>query len=529
MTATINTNVNSLTAQRNLTASQSSLTTSIQRLSSGLRINSAKDDAAGLSISERFSSQIRGLNQAARNANDGISLSQTAEGALGASSGILQRIRELAVQSANATNSASDRAALNQEVSQLGAELNRIAQTTQFNGQNLLDGSFATADFQVGANAKQTITATTADFSTSKYGSYRQGASVVDPNSTTNKSKGELNVGSVATTVASSALAAAAAATKLGATGSTVKAETLTVSGALGSADVILADGDSAKQAAAKINAASNTTGVTALATTEIDIKGFKPLSATETGAYKIEVISDNTTAVTLQFTVGATNDKEGLASAITAFNDNASKTGVTAKINDAGNGITLTNSSGNDILLSNKSALASVFDIGASLTALAGDDGAATTAATSQAYVTGSLTLDSSASFSVKAAASTTATKVGYFLATSNASNLQSVDTVDVGTVDSATRTLAIVDAAIGAVSGQRAKFGALQSRFETTISSLNTASENLSASRSRVQDADFATETANLSRAQILQQAGTAMVAQANQLPQGVLALLR
>ena len=179
--------------------------------------------------------------------------------------------------------------------------------------------------------------------------------------------------------------------------------------------------------------------------------------------------------------------------------------------------------------MLSNKSALASVFDIGASLTALAGDDGAATTAATSQAYVTGSLTLDSSASFSVKAAASTTATKVGYFLATSNASNLQSVDTVDVGTVDSATRTLAIVDAAIGAVSGQRAKFGALQSRFETTISSLNTASENLSASRSRVQDADFATETANLSRAQILQQAGTAMVAQANQLPQGVLALLR
>jgi len=149
MASTINTNIQSLTAQRNLATSQLAMATSMARLSSGLRINSAKDDAAGLAISERFTSQIRGVNQAARNANDGISLAQVAEGALGSSSGILQRIRELAVQSANATNSASDRAALNAEVGQLTAELNRIAQTTQFNGQNILDGSFTSATFQV--------------------------------------------------------------------------------------------------------------------------------------------------------------------------------------------------------------------------------------------------------------------------------------------------------------------------------------------------------------------------------------------
>ena len=153
----INTNIASLTAQRNLNKSQGQLQVALQRLSSGLRINSAKDDAAGLSISERFTTQIRGLNQASRNANDGISLAQTAEGALGETSNALQRIRELSIQAANSTNSASDRAAINAEAQQLLAEVNRIAQTTEFNGIRILDGSFSTAQFQVGANANQTI------------------------------------------------------------------------------------------------------------------------------------------------------------------------------------------------------------------------------------------------------------------------------------------------------------------------------------------------------------------------------------
>src|SRR5574343_1158596 len=176
MAATINTNINSLTAQRNLTTSQSALSQSIQRLSSGLRINSAKDDAAGLAISERFTSQIRGLNQAVRNANDGISLAQVTEGALGAAGNILQRVRELAVQSANASNSSGDRQALQAEVGQLVSELQRISETTQFNGQNLLDGAMGTQQFQVGANANQTITAATGNLRTSVYGNNQNSA-----------------------------------------------------------------------------------------------------------------------------------------------------------------------------------------------------------------------------------------------------------------------------------------------------------------------------------------------------------------
>jgi len=518
MAQTINTNINSMTAQRNLTNSQASLSTSIQRLSSGLRINSAKDDAAGLSISERFTSQIRGLNQAARNANDGISLAQTAEGALGGASTILQRIRELAVQSANATNSSSDRAALNQEVSQLSAELNRIAQTTQFNGQNILDGSFTSATFQVGANANQTITASMANFGTSKYGNYRQGSAVA----ATSGGAGDLTQGATATTTTSQSGAAAAGASLAAAT-SSVTADTLVVNGTLGTATVAVTAADSAKTVAAAINAQTGSTGVTASAKTEIDLTNFDA-----NASYSIDIISNNTTAVNATFTVTA-NTADGLAEAINAFNDKSSQTGVTAKLNTAGTGITITNVNGDDIALNNRSAAASEFDAGAQ-TNIVGDTGTFNLAST--AYVVGAVTLDSSSSFGVVSAvaATNTAQKTGFFLtAGTNTSQLQSVDKMDVSTVDAANRTLAIVDSAVGSVSNQRAKFGALQSRFESTISSLNTASENLSASRSRVQDADFATETANLSRAQILQQAGTAMVAQANQLPQGVLALLR
>lgn len=534
MAQTINTNVSSLTAQRNLTNSQASLSTSIQRLSSGLRINSAKDDAAGLSIAERFTSQIRGLSQAARNANDGISLAQTAEGALASSTSILQRVRELAVQSANATNSASDRAALNEEVGQLSAELNRIAQTTQFNGQNILDGSFTSADFQVGANANQTITASTANFTTSKYGNFRQG-SVVAGSVTANTSKGDLNKGTTATLTTSASIVAGGASTNLvearvaATTGSSIAAATGNkIDGALGSASFDIAAGDSAKKVASLINAKTSLTGVSATARTEIELGDFQANSA-----YSLEIISNNTTtAETVSFTVGSANDADGLASAINEINGKSSKTGVTAKLSESGTGISLVNAAGEDILIRNKSAATSTFDTLLNATAfqgnIAGDAG--TYAVTSVAYVTGSLTLDSDRSFSVTpAATSTSAAKTGYFINASNASQLQGVDALDVGTVDSATRTLSTVDSAIGAVSSQRAKFGALQSRFETTISSLNTTSENLSASRSRVQDADFAMETANLSRSQILQQAGTAMVAQANQLPQGVLALLR
>jgi flagellin len=502
MASSINTNVSSLNAQRNLTMSQASLSTSMQRLSSGLRINSAKDDAAGLNISERMTSQIRGLTQAARNANDGISMAQTAEGALGSAGTILQRVRELAVQSANATNSASDRAALNSEVGQLTSELDRIAKTTQFNGQNLLDGSFGSASFQVGANANQTITATTANFSTSKYGNNRIGSLVA----TTVGGAGDLVVGSSAGAEVSNA--------KLSATSGILFSAT-TINGALGSATVNTNVGDSAKTVAANINAQSGVTGVTASALTQIDAGAFLA-----NGSYSLSVTSDNTAAVTLSFTVNASgNTSDGLASAITAFNDKTSATGVTAKLNVAGTGITLVNASGNDIkVVNNAGAAGTSFSLGGVSVAGAGASG----------YVVGALTLDSDKVFGITATFAQ-GPGIDYFTATVAGSQLQAANTLDVSTVDSATRTLSTVDAALSAVNSQRASFGALQSRFETTISNLSATSDNLSASRSRIQDADFAAETANLSRSQILQQAGMAMVAQANQLPQGVLALLR
>ena len=246
--ATINTNVASLTAQRNLSTSANALNTSINRLSSGLRINSAKDDAAGLAISERFTTQIRGMNQAARNANDGISLAQVAEGALKSSGDILQRIRELAVQSANATNSASDREALNAEVNQLTAELDRIAKTTEFNGRKLLDGSFTSAQFQVGANANQTITATSSNFGTSSYGNYRIGAK----DATATDATGDLTLGSTK----------GAKLVQAGATASAITAGgTLKIEGSYGEKTVSYGAKSTAKDVAALVNAQTEIAG----------------------------------------------------------------------------------------------------------------------------------------------------------------------------------------------------------------------------------------------------------------------------
>jgi flagellin len=517
MASTINTNVASLTAQRNLSTSQNQLNTSINRLSSGLRINSAKDDAAGLAISERFTSQIRGLNQAVRNANDGISLAQTAEGALKSSGDILQRIRELAVQSANATNSASDRDALNSEVNQLTSELDRIAKTTEFNGRKLLDGSFTSAQFQVGANANQTITATSSNFSTNSYGNYRIGAKAA----TATDANGDMTQGS---TVGSKLVQATATGT------SAIGAGTLTVEGAAGKKVVSYGAGASAKDVAALVNAQTEFTGVSASARTEVQLDTFA------SGSYTLEVASNNDVSapITISFSTEGKNNVEDLSSAVKAFNDVSAKTGVSARINEAGDGIILVNDAGADIKLKNKSGLAAaqftLHHANDKTTAMAG--GAAVAGAgTNFSIITGQLTLDSSKSFSATDSTGSAAGTTGGFLLTTaaNASQMQKAKDMDVSTVAGANRTLAIVDAAIAAISSQRASYGALQSRFESAVTNLQTTSENMSASRSRILDADFAAETAALSRAQILQQAGTAMVAQANQLPQGVLALLR
>jgi flagellin len=402
MPQTINTNISSLTAQRNLNMSQGSLATSMQRLSSGLRVNSAKDDAAGLAIAERMNTQVRGLNVAARNANDGISLAQVAEGALGKLGDMLQRIRELAVQASNATNSADDRKALQSEVIQLRDEIDRVAKNTSFNGQKLLDGSFSASTFQIGANSGETITvaaltnASADGLSKVVYGTESIATGTAgDITTLTALTGGQLsiNVGGVAYSMADIGMAR---------TGE-----------------------ERMGQVVEAINRRTSDTGVAA----------FMKASELTAGAYEIEFRSSKL-------------DVTGSAMAVTTTGFTLATTGF--------------------------------------------DDGAL------------DIPNDSSTS------------EVG-------------IDTLSIETVAGAWLAIQSVDDALNQVNGARATLGAVQSRFENAVANIMVQSENVAAARGRIMDADFALETANLSRAQILQQAGTAMVAQANQLPQQVLQLLQ
>ncbi len=396
---TINTNVMSMNAQRNLMASQGSLATSMQRLSSGLRVNSAKDDAAGLAIAERMNAQVKGLSVAARNANDGISLAQTAEGALGKVGDMLQRMRELSVQSANATNSEDDRKALQAEVKQLTDEIDRVAKQTSFNGKKVLDGSFVGATFQVGANAGDNIT-----------------------------------VGSLADTTAENL--------------STIAFGEGTVSG---------------------IDTAAT---------------GFATGYASELSGLSITVGSASYDLGTLAEASSAT---ERMGQAIEAINRKTADTGVSAYLvtNDDGTFNLEIVSSKLDANGDAESVTFSGFAVSST-----GFDGPTVAAATD---------------------------------------DLTGIDSIDITTEKGAYLALKKIDDALDQVNGARATLGAVQSRFENAVANIQIGVENISASRGRIMDADFAKETASLSRAQILQQAGTAMVAQANQAPQGVLSLLR
>jgi flagellin len=389
MASVINTNIASLNTQRNLNASQSSLNTSIQRLSSGLRINSAKDDAAGLAISDRMNSQIRGLNQAARNANDGVSLAQTAESALGAIGDNLQRIRELAVQSSNATNTTVDRAALQAETTELLSEIDRVANQTSFNGQKLIDGSFAGALFQVGANAGENISI----------------ASIADAN------------------VA-----------------------------ALGS-------------------------------------------------------VSQNTTA--------------GLAIAASTL------TGFATAI--ASGGVTITGPNGGPINIGAIGAAATAAERAGQLTNAINNVSQQTGVSANYDSATGQLSLSSSGAITI-AGTTNSATVAGFANAGfATVATTTGIGALSVGSYANAQLAIQQADSALATVNSARANLGAVQNRFTSVVSNLQASSENLTSAKSRILDADFAQETANLTRGQILQQAGTAMLAQANSLPNGVLALLR
>ena len=475
MTLSINTNLASLNAQRNQSRTSNDLSTAIARLSSGLRINSAKDDAAGLAIADRFTSQIRGINQAARNANDGISLAQTAEGSLASVTDNLQRIRELAVQSVNATNSSSDRASLQLEVSQLQSEIDRVATQTSFNGTNLLDGSFTAKAFQVGANVGQTITvASIASTRTSALGVY-QGLSLA------NQTIGTVNNTAAALTVQ----AGAGVAVALGSVAVDAKA----ISNAINGGNV------------AGLTATANATAVAAgVSTTAGTVAG--------TATYTINGI-----AISIAGAAGAPALAGNRANAVAAINAQSAATGVTAS--DTGAGVSLAAADGRNVSLvyaAGTFTTSAATDFGLSAVALTGSTVNVTYAAPTG--VSGNLVFTQTAGFASSTAIASTGTAVG---------------AVDISSVAGANAALSSIDAALATVSSSRASLGAIQNRFSSTISNLQTTNENLTASRSRIQDADFAMETANLSRAQVLQQAGTAMIAQANQLPNQVLTLLR
>lgn len=395
MAQTINTNVASLNAQRNLNSSQGSLATSLQRLSSGLRINSAKDDAAGLAISERMNSQIKGLSVATRNANDGISLAQTAEGALVEVGNNIQRIRELAVQSANATNSQSDRDALQAEVKQLISEIDRVANNTSFNGTKLLDGSFTNQVFQIGADAGQTI-----------------GISAI-------------------------------------------------------------------------VDANVNSLGKSQFATAQTTTAAYATGTATATGT--VSGMEINGIAIdTVNIAIGDDGAKV-TDNVIAAINNKMDQTGVYASKDSTGK-LTLTSlEAGKD------------FDLTAEGTAAAAGITFAATPLT------------------------------GIADAAASAGTTNYAKDINVSSFTGAQKAIEIAEKALTSINSARAELGAVQNRFSSTIANLQATSENISASRGRIVDADFATETANLTRSQILQQAGTAMLAQANGLPQNVLSLLR
>jgi flagellin len=726
MPQVINTNVPSLNAQRNLNSSQSALATSLQRLSSGLRINSAKDDAAGLAISDRMTSQIRGLNQAARNANDGISLAQTAESGLAEVANNLQRIRELAVQSANATNTSSDRASLNAEVTQLLAEIQRVATTSQFNGQNILDGTFTSAQFQVGANANQTIVASTGNAQTSAIGSYQvtSGGTAVSGSALT---AGTLTLNGVDVGSSADGSAEAIAATINSATIQTgvVASATTEIKSGTAAANAILANqslqsGDlvingvnigavtgssniatQGANVAAAINSFSNTTGVTAIANggtgaltltsatgktidittnaavtadgatrienaTGLEMSGATKTKGTNVVSFGVTTAGDfqrgthvsTTTAAAGQtitiagktFTyVAAVTDQASqilIASGTITLQGDQVKLALDAAVADGSlDNVWVSLNAGGTITLQATSNVLSTAITNGILAASASAAGAGTFAQTTAGVgvavgdtvsvggVTYEFTLatasgpsttgnvqvklgsdiidaathdistatnfadavatqyaagNGTVQFTSRAAGAVTLTNALYgstgvvtaltepvtagtagavsnvavagvsgaytasstkgTLALNSANNfsiggtspslaglgsanigLTAINGLTVATVTGANDAISLVDGALSQIATIRGSMGALQNRFTSVVSSLSASSENLSAARSRIQDADFAQETANLTRNSILQQAGTAMLAQANALPQNVLTLLQ
>jgi flagellin len=599
MAISVNTNVPSLTAQRNLEATSNNQNTSLQRLSSGYRINSARDDAAGLAISDRMESQVRGLNQAVRNANDGISLAQTAEGALQETTAILQRMRELSIQSANDTNSPSDRASLQDEVNQLQSEINRIAETTQFNNNNILDGQFGVAKFHVGALGNQVINLATGDARGSALGAYQAWI------------EGSAEIGSL----------------------SNYSGSDLNLNGGKGGASMEVSENASAKEAARLINYAKKDTGIQAAAMTRVSIGDIEA-----DNDYKMEITAGGYTG-----TVTATVGKDGnLQDIVDSINDQSNRTGVIATLNNDRDKIEMVDHDGDNIgirrtditdsewtvdvihsddetgtlnlgalkdnledrvvylpqdpeadpnaervqqtavgtdgediniyygdrvldrdgtpmlnsetnkpqfwavnadgqkLYENPAEAGTYIVEGEEYTNVDGDDALFNPNKNDEGFkvgetrdennlmtIRGSILLESSTNFSADASG-IGLNLLNKFDKQTQSSKIESVNDVNITTQQGANDSISVIDMAIAKVDEVRSNLGAYQNRFTATISNLSNVSENIAASKSRIQDADFATETTQLTKSQILQQAGIAMLAQANQLPQAALSLI-
>ena len=516
MAISVNTNVSSLNAQRNLAKSGEGLATSMERLASGMRINSAKDDAAGMQISTRLTSQISGLGVAQRNANDGISMAQTAEGALQSSTDILQRMRELALQSANGSNSTSDREALQKEVTALQTELTRIADTTTFGGQKLLNGDYGTQQFQVGSDSNQTIGVTLNSAAAEDIGLRGKGFDLA-------------------------AITGFSGASETAKTFADTDSLSVTAGGKTNNID--LTTGMSAADLAGQFNSTEGVFGVGA--TTQVAVGGFGATNTTAT-----DVVTLNVAGVEISATAAGTGD--GTVAALNTAIDTATTEALAAKgitasvvtntVDDGDDLLVFTNASGENIdvtmeiqggasdgLAGTVSAYDGTAVIAGGVTVSAAADATENKTAT----ITGRLdftdavldsnfsTLSVTGEGSLNGATTTNATL-------DTTTSLTSIANLDISSAGGSQSAIDVIDAALQQIGDERAELGAVQNRFSQTISNLANIQENASASRSRIQDTDYATETAQMTKNQILQQAGTSILSQANQLPQAALSLL-
>ena len=502
----INTNVTSMKSQRHLDANTAKLGTSFERLSSGLRINSAKDDAAGMNITTKLTSQVKGLNQAARNVADTGSLLKTAESALSETNNLLQRLRELAVQSGNDTNTASDRQALQAESNQLLAEIDRVANQVQYNGQNLLDGSFTSKTFQVGANAGQTLSVDINAARSTDIGN----AMEIDSSTATTTTAAAGNQGTDGWTDG-----VAFSGGEIQVAGNGV---TKSVGASVAADDTKSASGNSgsAIAKAAAINKLTGETGVSAEATATHWVDSGP--TAITANAYSDGDLKINGIEITVTggSTTLAASDSDGRLT--DAINAKTSQTGVSAAINAVSGSLELTATDGRNI------------DVETNADAVTA--GITTGAGTTNAY--GGLKFssnDTSAAFQVQVGSDADLVKVGLDGATTSTASTNTandISSISLASVSDAETAISRLDTAIAQIASSRSALGAMLNRLDSASNTLKISSENMSSARSEIQDVDFAQETADFSKFQILQQASSSMLTQANTSGQIALSLL-